>query len=250
MARVHPYVVKREVKASAPHKVFAACPDHPMVKDLRPGMLPIENQSTLGACTGHAIVGALEYLEVKQGKPAVRLSRLFVYFNERMVEGTINEDAGANIGDGINVVAKYGACDENLWPYHIRHYKEQPNDAAYADGLKRRAITHYAVQQTEDALISALANDLPIVFGIVVYDSFESDEVARTGLVPMPNTQTETCQGGHAVLICGYDRNRRLFLVRNSWGEDWGDGGYFWLPFDFVLNPNLADSFYVVEAIS
>jgi len=220
----------------------------PRIVDLRANCSPVEDQGDLGSCTGNAIVGALEYLENTQQEEPVRLSRTFVYFNERLLEHTINQDAGAAIRDGIKVVATYGACVEKLWPYDIKAFKNKPSDAAYADALKRKALTYQNLDQTEEALTHCLAHNRPIVFGIVVYSSFESDAVAKTGIVPMPKAH-EKNMGGHAVLIVGYDLDKRMFLVRNSWGPKWGDHGYFWLPFDFVLNPDLADSFWTISKI-
>jgi C1A family cysteine protease len=217
--------------------------------DLRGKCSPIENQGDLGACTGHAIVGALEYLENLENEHFTRLSRLFVYYNERMLEGTTKEDAGAQIADGVRVIARYGVCREHLWPYDVKKFKVRPTEDCYVDALNHVALEFKDVDQTEEALTYCLANRRPIIFGIMVYSSFESDEVAATGVVPIPQ-EGEECLGGHAVLMVGYDKAKRMFLVRNSWGTDWGDQGYFWLPFDFVLDPNLADSFYTVERLS
>lgn len=226
-----------------------AAVSYPDTIDLRSKCSPIEDQRDLGACTGHAIVGALEYLENVEREDFVRLSRLFVYYNERLLEDTTQSDAGAQIADGIRVISSYGVCKETLWPYDTKKFRQRPDGASYAEALDHKAVEYSAVDQTEEHLIAVLAGRRPIVFGIMVYASFESDEVAKTGIVPMPQPN-EKCMGGHAVLIVGYDRTKRMFLVRNSWGTDWGIEGYFWLPFDFVLNPELADSFYTVEKIS
>lgn len=217
--------------------------------DLRPGCTPVEDQGDLGCCTGHAIVGALEFDENKQNEKPVRLSRLFVYYNERLLEGDIDQDGGGQIRDGIKTLVKYGACDETLWPYDTKKFKLKPSMEAYNDGLNHRAIEYRRVMQTEDDLLHALASGFPVVFGIMVYDSFESDAVAQTGEVPMPDAN-EQCQGGHAVLIVGYDRKDRYFIVRNSWGAEWGMKGYFTLPFDYVLSPDLAEDFWTVSKIS
>jgi C1A family cysteine protease len=228
------------------YKVTSAV-DYPRLVDLRKYCSQVEDQKQEGSCTGNAIVGAMEFLENIQQEEPVRLSRAFVYANELLLEGTFGKDAGANLRDGIKVIAKYGVCAERLWPYTgTTDYKRKPDDPAYADALKRRALRYQSVDQTEDALLHCLVFNRPIVFGIMVYSSFESDEVAKTGIVPMPKP-TEKCLGGHAVLIVGYDRDKRMFLVRNSWGKSWGIKGYCWMPFDFVLNPELADSFWTIS---
>lgn len=243
------YVRVKDKHDPRDHIYKATAPiDIPDVVDLRTGCSAIEDQGDLGSCTGHAIVGALEYDENAQREQPIRLSRLFVYYNERMVEGDIMEDGGAQIRDGIKVIAKYGACDETLWPYAPEHFTLKPSMEAYDDGLKHRAIQYRRVLQTEDDLMHALASGFPVVCGIMIYDSFESEQVASDGLVPMPS-DSEQCQGGHAVLMVGYDRKRRLFIMRNSWGPDWGDKGYFYLPFDYITSPELAEDFWTVTSI-
>jgi C1A family cysteine protease len=247
MVAKHEYIRAREDHPK--HPVRAKVGQHvPTFVDLRAHCSPIEDQGDLGACTGHAIVGALEYLENIQREAPIRLSRLFVYYNERQLEGTVRQDAGAAIGDGIKVIMTYGACEESIWPYQPKTFTRKPDDAAYEDGLKRKALKAEAVEESEQAITEALADGLPVVFGIVVYSSFESDEVAQSGIVPMPQPGEENL-GGHAVLMVGYDLEKRMVLVRNSWGPDWGIQGYFWLPLDFVLDPKLADSFYTVDRI-
>lgn len=247
----HEYILKVKDRIDHKDRVFAATSEQlvvPRTIDLRSQCSPIEDQGDLGACTGHAIVGALEYLENIQHEHFIRLSREFVYYNERVLEGTVRSDAGASIKDGIQVIATYGACEETLWPYDVSRFRQKPSEQAYEDALKRRALAYAAVDQTKEAITQCLALRKPIVFGIMVYDSFESDETASTGLVPMPAV-TEKCLGGHAVMMAGYDLDTDRVLVRNSWGKDWGIQGYFWLPFDYVLSPALSDSFWTVSKI-
>lgn len=221
--------------------------------DLSPGCSPIEDQGDLNSCTGHAVAAALEYDENTQGENRLRLSRLFIYYNERLMEGDVNQDEGAEIRDGIKTIAQYGACDETLWPYDIKQVLTKPSDAAYANGLLHKGLTYQAVDQTEVGICSALASGFPIVFGVTVYDSFETEEALNTGVIPMPDTQKEQCQGGHAVLLVGYDKTKQVFKFRNSWGTDCGlpdQRGYFTLPYEFVLDRELSSDFWVVSKIS
>jgi C1A family cysteine protease len=224
----------------------------PDVVDMAPHMAPVFNQLQLGSCSGNTFVGALEYVENKKhgfvntDESFVGLSRLFVYYNERMIENTINEDSGAQMCDGIKALTKYGSCKEEFFPYDISKFKDKPSDAAYADGQSRVVNKFSNVEISEEAFLTVLAGGYPIPFGISIYDSFESDIVAANGLVPMPQPH-EKCIGGHAVLISGYDRNTRLLKVRNSWGEDWGDKGYFYLPFDYVFATDYASDAWVIE---
>jgi C1A family cysteine protease len=209
-----------------------------------------KDQGNLGSCTANASAGAIEYEEnIQKGvNVAVALSRLFLYYNERALEGDVSQDAGGEIRDVVKVAARYGAPPETTWPYDVSKFTQKPALEAYTEGVLHKVLQYQAVPQTLDAFLHVLAvYNRPIVIGITVYESFESDEVAKTGIVPMPNTATEQNLGGHAVLVVGYDKTKRAFLVRNSWGPDWGtQGGCFWLSFDYLMNPDLADDFWVV----
>ena len=218
----------------------------PPTIDLSDKMTPVENQGDLGACTGHAITSAVEFLEFGKSKRVKQLSRLYVYYNERWIEGSIKEDAGAIIRDGIKSLVKWGACDESLWAYDPEKFQIKPPVDAYHDGEYRKIKTYYRVDQTLKDLLNALADGFPIIMGFTVYESFEGDDVSVTGLVPMPKLE-EKQLGGHAVLCVGYDIEAKTFKVRNSWGEEWGDHGYFYMPFDYLTNGDLAEDFWIVE---
>jgi len=224
----------------------------PDLKDMEHRMAPVFDQGSLGSCTGNAFVGALEYLENKRHNLTnedhnfVDLSRLFVYFNERLLEGSVDVDAGAFIADGIKALSTRGVCREKFYPYDINRFKEIPSPEAYADGENRQITKFAQVDMTEEAFVATLGNSIPIVFGIQIFKSFESDDVARTGMVPMP-TANEECLGGHAVLVCGYSQSKRLLKVRNSWGADWGVRGYFFLPFDYVFKAGLASEPWIID---
>lgn len=217
----------------------------PSKMDLRPLCSPIEHQETLGSCTGQALVGAMELLNKKFGKDHIDLSRLFVYYNERVIEGTVNIDNGAYIRDGIKSLATTGVCAESLWPYDIDKFRDKPPVNCY-DDAKTRVVSEYQRLETLADMKNCLASWYPFTFGFTVYESFESSIVARTGIVPMPK-RNEKCMGGHAVLAVGYDNRKQCLLVRNSWGKNWGINGYFWLPYGFVTNRHLSDDFWVIR---
>lgn len=237
-------------------KVYAAPLVHlgtlPSSVDLRPGCPPVYDQAQLGSCTGNAIAGALEFDQMKQGLADVFTpSRLFIYYNERVMEGTISEDAGAMIRDGIKSVNKIGAPHETLWPYSDANpgpFQKKPSTAAYTDARKHPALLYQRLVQDEMQLKGCLASGFPFVFGISVFDSFESSAVAKTGRVPMPKPK-EKLLGGHAILAVGYDDHKRRFIIRNSWGDGWGIKGYFTLPYDYVLDENLSDDFWVIKSV-
>jgi C1A family cysteine protease len=237
----------RDKLFAAPAEMLQALP--PSV-DLRPKCPPVYNQGSLGSCTANAIAGALEFLQMAEGLPQVFTpSRLFIYYNERAMEGTVDSDSGAMIRDGIKSVNAQGAPPDSLWPYDIANFSVQPPAQAYQAASQNTAISYMGLTPTLDQLKGCLASGYPFVFGMTVYQSFEGPEVRRTGQVPMPGLG-EQVVGGHAVLAVGYDDAIACLLVRNSWGPDWGMGGYFHLPYDYASNPNLTDDFWTIRVVT
>lgn len=214
----------------------------PEKADLRPGMPPIVDQGQLGSCTANALAGATEFAEIKNGAQEQPLSRLFIYYNERSLEGDIDQDNGAQIRTGIKTLNQQGVCSEALWPYDISRFKDRPDDVCQQDALSRKIVSYHRLLSLDDILV-CLADGFPLCFGISVYESFESDEVAKTGIVPMPG-KNERMLGGHALLMVGFDQSKEQFIFRNSWGM-WGDKGYGYLPFDYVRT--LADDLWTVR---
>jgi C1A family cysteine protease len=219
----------------------------PRKVDLSSGCSPIENQRTLGSCTAHALVGALEFLEVKIGCPFVDLSRLFVYYNERLIEGTVESDAGAFLRDGIKSLAKQGVCPEQSWPYDVSDFARKPGTSCYRTARKHRIKSYHRINGV-DEMRSCLADGYPFVFGFTVYSAFESKSVAKSGKLNMPNYKTEKVEGGHAVMAVGYNHSAKRFLIRNSWDTDWGMNGYFTMPYDYLADRNLSDDFWTIRA--
>lgn len=209
--------------------------------DLRPGCPPVFDQLELGACTGNALEGNVGFIW-----PGFAGSRLFIYYGERAIEGTIKQDAGAMIRDGIKVLAKVGVCLESTWPYNVAAFAKKPPDAAYKEARGYRITEYQRLPRNLVSMKTCLAAWYPFVFGFSVYESFESDSVAKTGVMPMP-AKSESMLGGHAVTAVGYDDAKQMMLVRNSWGANWGQNGYFWMPYAYFTTSGLSDDFWTIR---
>lgn len=234
-------------RASAPALETAAVTDH---VDLSPQMPTPYDQEDLGSCTANAIAGLLQYDEIVQNKPSNTVpSRLFVYYNERSLDpnSSVDEDTGSTIHMGIKAVRTYGFCDETLWPYDTSKFTQEPPATVYLAAKDDRITNYGRVLQTLNQLQAFLIQGHPIAFGFSVYESFESQAVANTGVVPMPQRH-ESLVGGHAVVVVGYDNPSQRFIVRNSWGPDWGQKGYFTIPYAYLLS-TLAQGFWVINAV-
>jgi C1A family cysteine protease len=198
--------------------------------DLRKECPAVYNQGRLGSCTANAIGAAFEF-ELRKQNPASDFmpSRLFIYYNERVIENTVPMDCGASLRDGIKSVHHQGVCPEAEWPYDIGKFADTPPDPCYADALNHQVLSYSRIPRTLD-------------------ESFESPAVATTGEMDMPK-EGEAMIGGHAVLAVGYADSSKRFIIRNSWGAAWGKAGYFTMPYDYLLNANLSDDFWTIRLV-
>ena len=210
---------------------------------------PVYDQGQLGSCTANAIGAAIEFEQMKQKLSDVFIpSRLFIYFNERSMEGTVESDSGAQIRDGIKSVAKQGVCPEKMWPYIIANFRTKPAKKFYVEALKHRVVLYQRLVPTLNQLRGCLASGYPFVFGFTVYESFESATVAKSGHLGMPGPQEKT-MGGHAVMAVGFDDSKQWFIIRNSWGPKWGLKGYFTIPYSYITDSQLADDFWTIRLV-
>ena len=206
----------------------------------------VKDQGQLGSCTANGLASAVEYLENKDGiKPCNYMSRLFVYYNERAIENSINSDSGAAIRDGIKTLATQGCCPEIEWPYIISKFAQKPTAKCYTDATKHVIQSYYRVNTLND-MQTCIASGYPFVLGFTVYESFESQQVANTGIVPMP-APGEQVLGGHCVMAMAYDNSTQRFMCENSWGTNWGMKGYFTIPYAYLTNPNLASDMWYIS---
>ena len=223
----------------------------PKLIDLRGDCPPVYDQGQLGSCTANAIGGAIEFGLRKQGIQFDFMpSRLFIYYNERAIEGTVNIDNGAEIRNGIKTVNKQGVCSEKMWKYSDGkvQFKKKPLPKCYKEGLNHQVLTYQRVDRDLNQMKGCLVEGFPFVLGFTVYDGFESSIMSKTGILNMPGAG-EKVLGGHAVLCVGYDDSTNRFIVRNSWNTDWGQNGYFTMPYEYLLHPNLSDDFWTVRLV-
>jgi C1A family cysteine protease len=212
---------------------------------------PIRDQGQQGSCTGHATHGAVAYLRNLEKQPIDNPSPRFIYWNGRVIEGTTDQDSGCEIRDVVKAVNKWGVCDESLCRYSDSDYTTPPTKAAFAAAMQDVLKAYRRVNQDVQSLKLALIHKQPVVIGFSVYEEFESQVVAMTGEVPMPAT-TSRMVGGHAVWIVGYDNAHRkgCFRLANSWGPGWGNHGYFWMPYDYLANPDLSTDFWALQSVT
>ena len=209
---------------------------------------PVLDQSSLGSCTANATSNALRFLLKKEKLQDWSPSRLFIYYYSRLIEGTVSEDSGCVIRDVMKEVATYGACSESNWPYDVEKFTlHPPSSAVRAAQTHIKNFQYMSVNQDLITIKNALVQGLPVIFGMDVYSSFESDAVAQSGIVPMPNVTTETLLGGHCQAIYGFDDSTQRFTVMNSWSANWGDKGFSYIPYAYILSSHASD-FWVCKS--
>ena len=203
----------------------------------------IYDQSNLGSCVSNAIASCINYYN-----PNINSSRLYIYFNARANSSQdIIDDTGISVRDGCKSIYNYSVCNENMWPYNITQFSIMPTINCYVNTFKFNNLKYLSVNQDINSIKYALTSNNPIIFGINVYSSFLTQSVANTGIVPLPNTNTEILQGGHCVLMCGFNDTTKQIKCANSWGTKWGSNGFFYLPYSYILNPNLANDFWIIN---
>jgi len=248
----------------------------PSEVDLRQYCSLVRDQGQLGSCTAFSMAtGLREFIEMKTTPPTptpsgclskiltkilmnklfssvfTLLSPLFLYYEERVLEGTVDYDSGATIRDGMKVLAKIGVCPEVDWPYNIKYFTQKPVELAYQHAPEFKIFV-YARILTLDDIKAALAVGNGVVFGFLVFESFDTEQVAKTGIMPMPELG-ENILGGHAVFVCGYKDDPTwagggYLIIKNSWGDGWGDKGYFYMPYAFARNPLYVNDIWTASS--
>lgn len=245
--------VKEILKNS--RRLKSAAKSAPAAIDLRAWCSPIEDQKSIGSCTAHAGVGMLEYYERRAFGSHIDASRLFLYKVTRNLLGW-KGDTGGYLRTTMKALAMTGVPPEQYWPYHTSKFDEEPSAFLYALGDNYEALKYYRLDPSGTPPAEVLANvkaklaaNLPSMFGFTVYNSIPPLGEG-TGEIPFPESGDKVA-GGHAVLAVGYDDARKIgkckgaLLIRNSWGVNWGEAGYGWLPYDYVLR-GLANDFWAM----
>jgi C1A family cysteine protease len=219
------------------------------ILDLRKWCSPVEDQGHVGSCVGNSVVGALEFLQLRSGKPLVDLSRLFVYYNARLMNNEADKDAGSFIRMAMGTLSSLGTCSESKWPYDVNSVCVRPSWGSYREAYANKIGSFYKIDATGEDLIYNIKHALqcqhPVVFGMVV----DMDYMQYAGgIMPMPG-QTRVGGGMHAQMICGYDENNKTLIIRNSWGTWWGEAGYAMVPYEYLLVSE-ANDFWVPTALT
>ena len=204
----------------------------------------IYDQGAIGTCVAHTTAYAIRRVYKKQTGKFFMPSRLFIYYYGRLMAGlSTNADTGLTITEGYRAVDRYSACDESLWKYDAKMYKEKPNTAAIGAALKMPNFGWVTLRSDLAELKKCLADGFYISFGAALFSSFMSAEVAKTGVVPSPNPSKEDRVGSHAMTIVGYSDTKKVFIVVNSWSPRWGRRGLCEIPYDYILDKRYCGDF-------
>jgi C1A family cysteine protease len=234
----------RDLLYSAPMLVMRKLP---LKTDLRKNCSAVYDQGALGSCTANALGAAFQFGQKKQAIPNFIPSRLFIYYNERVLIHTEFSDSGAFIRDGIKTMNSEGVCNENDWPYIIPQFTTKPPASLYKKASTNQVLSYMRLNNTNLLqLQSCLAEGFPFVFGFTVFESFQ--RIGKNGIMPMPASD-EKRLGGHAVMAVGYDDAKKMFLIRNSWSKNWGNQGYFYMPYSYITDSNRADDFWTIRLV-
>lgn len=216
---------------------------------LRKNMPPVLNQGKLGSCTSSSICNAISFCEIINNKNTYRpKSILFNYYNQREMNGYINEDLGASIRNSIKSINKHGVCFEETWPYDITQFTEKPPPNCYKEARNHKIVKYERISPNINDIKSAIISGFPVIFGFIVFDSIEKPTTTRSGIIPIPSSNSKKL-GGHCVLCCGWDDSRRLFEIMNSWGTEWGNNGYGWISYDYIINSKLSSDFWKITLV-
>lgn len=241
---------KRDFKYNVPYYILESIPSKLDLDANSPGAPfdPCWDQSNVGACGPNTLGENIVFDDLLAKLSNVMPSRLFMYYNTRLLMGTVDSDSGVDNRTMLKALAQYGWCDESLWPYDISQFTKKPPQAAYDQASQRsNKIQYLSINQDLDTMKGCIAEGFPFIFGFTVYESLETQQVDKTGDVPMPSPN-EKVLGGHDILIVGYDDTTQRFKFKNHWTPQWGKNGYGTIPYAYATSPNYSDDFWTVRA--
>ncbi|CAF0990701.1 unnamed protein product, partial [Didymodactylos carnosus] len=225
--------------------------DLPSKVDLREEMTAVEDQSQIGSCSANALAGAYEYLIKKHTGRNEDVSRLFIYYNSRAQDdlSAAVSDTGCSMTHAIEALDEHGACRESQWQYDITKVNQRPPPPAYTEAKNFTIDEALQVKIDLFEMKSCIAQGFPFAFGIKLFQSF--DKARANGAVPMPSSSdtSRSSHGKHALLAVGYSDTSRAFIVRNSWGERWGDQGYCYIPYDYMTNSDYCFDAWAIRKL-
>lgn len=220
----------------------------PRKVDMKVGWGSIFDQGDLGSCVSNTVAGCIRFVRKRDGLSVYDPSRLYNYYYGRLLEDfPVTEDTGMYIRSGYKAVAHHSICSERNWPYIVRRFSTEPTSYAKSAASQHKRFQYMAIPHDLTLIKKCLADGYPVSFGFAIYTSFMTATVARTGIVPTPDTSRERILGGHAMTIVGYDDDTQRFIVANSWGSDWGDEGFCYFPYDFMMNNDLTGDFWTAR---
>jgi len=217
--------------------------------DLRPLCPPVMDQGQLGACTAFGTTEMVNFVRKKQKLPNFTPSPLFTYYTTRQIEDTVNLDSGAMVRNALKSAVVYGVVQEEKWQYDISKFTLAPTTEVYAEALKHQTLQYKRINDGDlVGMQQCLLEGYPFTFGAIVFPSFESTSVAKIGIVPTPAPK-EKPLGGHCMLCVGWKKlfGKSYFIVQNSWGKNWGDKGFCYIPFEYIGNKNLVNDFWTIR---
>lgn len=211
---------------------------------------PVLDQGSLGSCTAFATTALVNFCRDKQKLPDFVPSSLFTYYTTRQIEGTTNSDSGAYVRNALKSTVTYGVVSENLWPYDINKYKIQPPSNVYTEALKHQTLKYMRIPDGNiQALKYCLTEGYPFIFGMIVFEQFESNKCLSDGIVELPKNKKVGILGGHAMMCIGWKliNNTEYFICQNSWGGAYGDKGFWYVPVAYLKNKRLSGDFWTIR---
>ena len=215
--------------------------------DLRPNCPPIRNQSSIGSCTAFASTALFNFVRKKNNLTTWTPSPLFTYYATRLADKTENEDCGASVRDALKSTVRDGVAMEQVWPYVVDKFTERPPNPVWENAEKHQTVEYLKLNDFDkNVFLNCLNDGYPFIFGLNLYSSFFDQTFSELlgGFMQEPDTDKEKLVGGHCMMAVGYLKNynnKEYLIVQNSWGIEWGDSGYCYIPLSYIMTNDSFD---------